>query len=230
MPKNSSPKHLRFAVLAADIALFTIHNKELLVRIMKVNHIPHFVDRPGLPGGLMLPTETAEQAVVRLVKDRAGMISTKKIHIEQLYTFSRINRDPRGRVVAVAYIGLVPWESLTETEKINTRELSWKHVDQLSNLAYDHDEVLKVALRRLQSRITYTTLMCKLMPKEFTLTELEQAYESILKADLDKRNFRKKILKLKILERLHHKRIGNRSRPASLYEFKSNKISEIEVL
>ncbi len=98
-----------------------------------------------------------------------------------------------GRVVAVAYLALVPWETLSPEEQADTKESYWRPASKAPKLAYDHDEILEAALKRLRSRIRYTTLIQKLMPKEFTLTELERAYESILGTDLDKRNFRKKI-------------------------------------
>src|SRR6516165_11678418 len=102
---------LRFAILAADTVLFTMRDGKLLVRLTKVERPPHFPDNAGLPGGLLHPLETAEDAAMRHVEEKAG-IARRKIYLEQLYTFSKVDRDPRGRVVAVAYCGLVPWETL----------------------------------------------------------------------------------------------------------------------
>jgi 8-oxo-dGTP diphosphatase len=226
---DQSPAHLRFAVLASDVVLFTIHEGTLLVRVTRVDRPPYFPNTKGLPGGLIDPTETAEEAAARLLKDKA-CISPSGVHLEQLYTFSAIDRDPRGRVVAVAYIGLVPWESLGDTERANTPEAWWANPETLQGLAYDHDQVLDSALKRLRSRVTYTTIMSKLMPAEFTLTELESAYESILATDLDKRNFRKKILKLNVLKPLKRKRTGGRFRPAELYAFMHESIHDIELI
>jgi 8-oxo-dGTP diphosphatase len=224
-----SSEELRFAVLATDTALFTVHDTQLFVRVVLVNRPPHFVNIWALPGGLVHPSETAEQTNLRHLKDKAR-IDSKKIYTEQLYTFSDIDRDPRNRVVAVAYIALVPWEELTAEEKEDTDTVAWVPVTRASKLAYDHDQILAVALQRLRSRLTYTTLISKLMPEEFTLTELEQAYAIILKSGLDKRNFRKKILKLKVLKELPHKKVGGKHRPAQLYSFASPKVTEIEVL
>ncbi len=220
---------VKFAVLASDIVLFTIRDAELLVRLIHVERPPYFPNNAGLPGGLIDPKETAEDAAKRLVTDKAG-VDAKKVYFEQLYTFSALKRDPRGRVVAVAYLGLIPWESLSAKERENTKNSYWMPVKKARNLAYDHDEVLRTAGGRLQSRTTYTTLIQKLMSKEFTLTELETAYESILGTDLDKRNFRKKILKLGILKALSNKRKSGAFRPAQLYSFATSKIDEIEVL
>lgn len=227
--QTPAPQHLRFAVLASDIALFTIKDKELLVRLIRVQRPPHFPDNPGLPGGILDAKETAEEAARRHIESKAK-ISSDKIYFEQLYTFSGVNRDRRNRVVAVAYTGFVPWEKLSLDERENTKEVYWQPVRQAKHLAYDHDEMLKVAVERLRSRVHYTTLMQKLVPREFTLTELEQAYESVSGTPLDKRNFRKKILKLDILTALEAKKTGGRFRPAQLYRFASARVDEIEIL
>src|SRR3989344_1177848 len=220
---------LHFAILATDIALFTFRDGELLVRLASVDRPPHFVDSKGLPGRLIKPAETAEKSVARIVSAKGG-IDAKKIYMEQLYTFSDIDRDPRGRVVGVAYLALVPWEALSPAEQANTPHEWWSPVREARKLAYDHDIVLPMALKRLASRIMYTTLIQKLLPREFTLSELERAYTSILGTNLDKRNFRKKILKLKILKALPHKRAGGAFRPAQLYRFASEAVKEIQVL
>ena len=225
----SSPEHLRFAVLATDIAIFTVRNKELLVRLIPVHRPPFFTNIKGLPGGLIDPKETAEEAVMRHTKDKA-IVDPNKIYFEQLYTFSSPKRDPRGRVVAVAYIGLVPWEKLSTTEQMSMEKALWAPVAHMKALAYDHNEILDAAVKRLRSRITYTTIASKILPDEFTLTEMEEMYKSVLLSDLDKRNFRKKMLKLKILTDLKRKKIGGAHRPAELYRFSSAKIREIEVL
>jgi 8-oxo-dGTP diphosphatase len=221
--------HIKFAVLASDTAVFTVRDGELLVRLVNVDRPPHFKNIPGLPGGLLTPTETADEAALRHVEEKAH-IKASKLYVEQLYTFSAVDRDPRGRVVAVAYIALIPWENLSATEQLGTDGAQWVSVSSAHKLAYDHDEILTIAVNRLRSRSTYTTVVSKLMPSEFTLSELEKTYEGILKTRFDKRNFRKKILKLKILKELPHKRTGTAFRPAALYTFTSPKVKEIEIL
>jgi len=229
MKKVSAPKHLRFATIASDVALFTLHDNTLFVRLISVDRPPYYRNMLGLPGGLIDPNETAEAAALRIVAKKAR-IASPQVYTEQLHTFSALDRDPRGRVIAIAYIALVPWEALSPVERESNDGAQWISVTKLSGLAYDHDEVLATAVERLRSRTTYTTLISKLMPSEFTFTELEQAYETILHTDLDKRNFRKKIKKLNILTALPRKRSLGRSRPAQLYRFASKKIREIENL
>lgn len=224
-----TPSHLKFAILAADTTLFTIQDGELMIRLIRVKRPPHFPDNPGLPGGLMHPKETADETAKRHVEEKTG-VSAKKLYVEQFHTFSAIDRDPRGRVVAVAYIALIPYESLSKEERSNGDESYWIPVKKASHLAYDHDHILKTALAYLRSRSKASTIIKKLMPEQFTLTELEQAYESILGTDLDKRNFRKKMLKLDILTSLQKKRAGGPFRPAALYRFATRTVDDIGIL
>lgn len=223
------PAHIRFAVLATDIAIFTVRAETLLVRFTNVNRPPHFVNISGLPGGLLEPHETAEEACRRHIITKAG-IDPKKVYVEQLATFSRVDRDPRGRVVSVAYNAFVPWERLSLHEQADTKTAWWGNARTEDFLAYDHNEILDAALARIKARIAYTTLIAKLMPKEFTLTQLEATYETILARDIDKRNFRKKIRTLKILKPLSRRQTGTRHRPAELFRFTSPKVTEIEIL
>lgn len=224
-----APHQLRFAVLATDSAVFTVHDSQLCVRLIPVHLPPYFSHMHGLPGGLVAPDETAEQAALRHVTTKGGLVAAH-VHLEQLATFSAIHRDPRGRVVSVGYLGLAPWESLSEKKEFTTDDATWCPVNNLPALAYDHRHIITTALERLKARATYTTLLSKLMPHEFTLTELEHMYESVLGRDIDKRNFRKKILKLNVLQPLARQRRGDKWRPAKLYRFRRSLIEQIEVL
>lgn len=228
-PQNNTEQHLRFAVIATDVIVFTLRGKELLVRLMDVDRLPHFDHVPGLPGGLIKPEETAEEAAQRIISEKAELTPTRT-YLEQLYTFSQIDRDPRGRVVAVGYTALVPWEKLSTNEQQDQEHIWWEPVKTAKKLAYDHDHVLKIAIERLRSRIRYTTLIAQLMPHEFTLTELEIAYETVINTDVDKRNFRKKIEKLKLLQETGHMTSGEKWRPAKLYQFKKKTVENIEII
>lgn len=226
---NTAKQNIIFAVLATDIALFTVKDNQLFVRIITVNRPPHFPGIPGLPGGLISPTETADQAVERLIQEKAH-IQSSKVYFEQLYTFSSIDRDPRGRVVSVAYLALVPWEELSISEQEKIDAAYWQPVFPKQNLAYDHNEVLSLAIKRLRSRIIYTSISSKLVPKEFTLTHLEQTCEVVLGKEIDKRNFRKKLLSLEVLKKCDRQLRGVKHRPANLYKFSSAKVIDIQVL
>lgn len=228
-PAPLAPEHLRFAVLASDTVLFTLKDGVLYVRLTKVNRVPEFENSKGLPGGLLEAHETAAETATRQLKER-GKITSNTLYCEQLYTFSNIERDPRGRVVAVAYLALVPWEALSAEDRKDTEDAWWEKVEKAKSLAYDHDDILKTALLRLRSRVAYTTIIGKLLPKEFTLSELETAYEAVTKKRLDKRNFRKKIEKLGVLTQVKGKKRTGPFRPATLYRFKSARVTEIPVL
>lgn len=227
-PKVKKVKNLRFAVLATDIALFTLRGDQLLVRLIPVQRPPHYPKNQGLPGGLIRPDETAEQAAQRLLRERGG-IQSQSVYLEQLATFSQINRDPRGRVVAVAYLGVVPWTALSANEQADA-ELYWADARTTKQLAYDHDDMLSIARAQLAIRATSTTLLQKMMPNAFTLTELERAYRIITGRDTDKRNFRKRVEKLGILQPLNSTRRGLRARPAQLYTFADSNVRTLEAL
>src|SRR3989338_1269572 len=229
MKQGAKLEKYKFAVLAADVALFSLREGELVVRLIKVERPPYFDGVPGLPGGLVHPSETAEATITRIIKDKA-LVNPSKVLLEQLYTFSKVDRDPRGRVVAVGYLALVPWESLTASEQGDSKEVYCHKVSKAPKLAYDHDEVLRVATKRLASRVSYTTVIAKLLAGTFTLTELENAYESILNRAIDKRNFRKKVSRIGVIESTGKQSVGGRHRPALLYRFKSSKVEEIEPL
>lgn len=223
---NTPPeKELRFAVLATDIVTFRYENHTLLALLIDVYAPSVFIGKKAFPGGLIRPTETAEDSVHRLLEDKGG-ISKDHLYIEQLYTFSALDRDPRGRVVSVAYMGLTNSGSLEKTDV----HPYWAPVSSISNLAYDHDLILKKAKRRLQSKLKYTTAARFLLPDEFTLTDLEKLYETVLDEVLDKRNFRKKLLKLDILEATGKKTSGLQQRPAELYRFKGKSIEEVNIM
>lgn len=221
--------NLKFAILATDVLLFTVIEKKLYVRLISVDRPPHFVGVSGLPGGLVGPQETALEAAKRHLRDKS-YISSSKVYLEQLYTFSGIDRDPRGRVVSVAYFGCVSWDSLNAEEKGNYSETYWQEISTIGKLAYDHKEIITVGLERLKTKIKYTTLISKLLPAEFTISDLQSVYEMILGIKIDKRNFIKRINQLAIIISVDKKRQGQKARPAQLYKFKNRKVIEALII
>ncbi len=218
-----------FAILAVDAVVCALKDDEVVVRITPAHNNSPFDGSPVLPGGLIRPEEDAESAVRRILREKA-IITSSVVHLEQLYTFSRIDRDPRRRVVAVAYLGLVSWEALSPEDQSERDGVQWVSLRMVQHLGYDHDEIVRVAVARLRSRIRYTTLISRLLPASFTLTALERAYAVVLGSALDKRNFRKKILKLGVVRPVQGKRTQGQFRPAQLYAFVSDDVSEIEIL
>jgi 8-oxo-dGTP diphosphatase len=225
--QKPTEKELHFAVLATDSVAFRLDEKNGLEVLLVEATTNVFEGQPVLPGGLVAPHETAEESVRRHLSNKAGL---EDGYIEQLYTFSDVDRDPRDRVVSVAYIALFPMQDATIGESGKERKAEWCSVARVPHLAYDHDHILNTAVARLQARITYTTLIRHLMPREFTLTELQKAYEAILGHELDKRNFRKKILALDILKETGNKKTEGLTRPASLYTFTGSTVQTIETV
>lgn len=217
MKKEKQLSNIRFAALAVDVACFRILDGEVQVLVGKViSEDNPFKGKWALIGGLVRVDETAEHSVDRLLKGKAGI---QNIYKEQLYTFSEINRDPRGRVVSVAYIALTADPFIQDLKKSGI-ETKWFSVNKMPKLGYDHDKVLSIAVERLKTKITYSNIAQHLVDKEFTLSELQLVYEAVLGENLDKRNFRKRILSLDILKELNKKVKNGVMRPASVYTFK----------
>jgi len=148
------------------------------------------------------------------------------VYTEQLYTFGSPGRDPRMRVITVAYFALVPYEAVGQM--LGTAETGWFSMFNLPQLAFDHEEILHYALTRLRYKLEYTAVGFQLLPDVFTLTELQKAYEIILGEKLDKRNFRRKILSADILEETGEKRKEGEGRPAMLYRYREDAVAEVK--
>jgi len=215
---NNSLENLRFAVLATDVVCFRMINNQLSVLLSKTSSTSIFSGKWALVGGLILEKETAEQSAERHLLEKAGI---NNVYKEQLYTFSDIGRDPRNRVVSVAYMALASNDPQDLTKaKVETK---WLPVNDLPVLAYDHNQIVKVAIDRLRSKIGYTNIAQYLLPEEFTLSDLQAVYETLIGETLDKRNFRRKILDVDILIDTKHTRKQGVMRPATLYKFSNSK-------
>ncbi|MCA9353907.1 MAG: NUDIX domain-containing protein [Candidatus Kaiserbacteria bacterium] len=221
---KKAPEKLRFAAMAIDAVVFGIVDGELCALVSPVNRPPHYVNILGFLGGLVDAKETAEEACDRVLHEKGGL---KQVYLEQLYTFSAVNRDKRNRVVSVAYLGLVRPDTAASYAHEGAMFMP---VKKLKQLAYDHDDMLQMALKRLQGKLSYTTIAQFLLPRHFTLSELQGAYELILGKEFDKRNFRKKILALDVVKDTGTVQEGVKNRPAALYEFTSKKLQELELI
>jgi 8-oxo-dGTP diphosphatase len=225
MKKAFKKPVIKFAILAVDIVCFRLIDGKLHVLLGKVNALPFYEGMLGIIGGIIGPEETSDQAVERHLLNKAGIATAYK---EQLQSFSRVDRDKRGRVVSVAYFALMDKDS-RDLGKASVAS-DWHPVEKVPSLAFDHNEIIKVAQERLKGKISYTNIIQHLLPAEFTLTELQTAYEIVLEHQLDKRNFRKKILKLGVLKQTGKRKIGEAARPAELYRFASRKIEYTEII
>ena len=211
--------------MAVDAVLFALSEgtlKALLVKIKK----GVFAGRWAFPGGLVQLGETLDDAARRELYEKTGV---QDLYLEQLYTFGDARRDPTVHTVAVAYFALVPdpGQVLRRGEKY--ADIGWFPVRALPPLAYDHNAIAAYALQRLQAKLSYTNIVYSLLPREFTLAEIQRIYEVILAQHLDRRNFRRKILALGLLKPLPKTRRGAH-RPATLYTFIRRSPMNIEVL
>jgi 8-oxo-dGTP diphosphatase len=184
-----------------------------------------YAGRWALPGGFVRMEESLDAAARRELEEEAGI---RPGHMEQLYTFGDPGRDPRGRVVTVAYFALVKLSDHTLHAATDAREAAWFSVWDAPKLAFDHADVLATALQRLKGKVRYQPIGFELLPPKFTLTQLQRLYEVILERPLDKRNFRKKILAMDLLEELDEVEQDVSHRAARLYRFDHKKYKQLE--
>ena len=207
--------------MTVDLVIFTVNKDKLKVLLTKRAESP-FLAFWSLPGGFLLENESLEEAALRVLKEKTGV---KDVYLEQLYTFGKPDRDPRARVITVAYFALIPWANLDQPESKKVADLTWVSVDQLPRLAFDHKEILNYAVERLRAKVSYSNIVYGLMPDKFRLSELQKMYEIILGDELDKRNFRKRILASGLLQETGKKDLLGAHRPAMLYQFKKMEIT-----
>jgi 8-oxo-dGTP diphosphatase len=170
--------------------------------------------------------ESLDDAARRELYEKTGV---QDLYLEQLYTFGDAQRDPTAHTVAVAYFALVPDPGHPLQSGDKYADIGWFPVRKLSQLAYDHNAIAAYALQRLQAKLGYTNIVYSLLPREFTLAEIQDIYEVILDRKLDRRNFRRKILALGLLRPLPKTRRGAH-RPATLYTFTRRSPMNVEVL
>jgi 8-oxo-dGTP diphosphatase len=207
--------------VTVDLAIFTVNKNKLKVMLAKRAESP-FRDHWSMPGGFLLQGESLDAAACRVLNEKTGV---KNVYMEQLYTFGKPNRDPRARVITIAYFALIPWENLNQPESKKIMDLTWSSVDQLPKLAFDHKEILKYAVKRLRAKASYSSIVYGLMPEQFRLSELQTMYEIIIHGKLDKRNFRKRMLSTGLLQETGEKDLTGAHRPAMLYQFKKMEIT-----
>ena len=208
-------------ILTVDSVIFQLVANELSVLLIKRTTEP-FREQWALPGGYSVFGETTRDAMSRILEDKTGLKAKDLPLIEQLYTFDTVARDPRGHAVSVTYMGLGKdlklWSSKT------AQNPKFFPISKLPKLAYDHADIIHYAHERLSSKVTYTNAVFALLPKFFTLTHLQSAYETILGRKLDKRNFRKKFLSLGMVKPSDRYYQDGAHRPALLYSFQQQKL------
>jgi 8-oxo-dGTP diphosphatase len=213
-------------LVAVDVAVFTVRAGVLQVLLVQARSGP-FAGWWALPGGRVHEDESLDEAAARELREQAAMGDA---YLEQLYTFGHPRRDPQGRVVSVAYVGLAARpERAAAPAAGKYQAVDWQPVSRLPELAYDHAAVVRTAVARLRAKLQYTNLAYTLLPSTFTLGELQSLYEAILGRRLDRRNFRRKVLSLGLLRSLGRVRRGAH-RPAALYAFRSRRPTSVSVL
>ncbi|HIC89997.1 MAG TPA: NUDIX hydrolase [Anaerolineae bacterium] len=200
--------------VTVDVVVFTFHGQDLHVLLIKRKHWP-FAGMWAIPGGFIRMDESLEEAARRELEEETGV---RGVYLEQLYTFGDPDRDPRTRVITVAYLAIVSADEVQVHAGDDAADARWFSVYNLPPLAFDHERIVKYALQRLRWKLEYTALGFLLLPEEFTLSELQNVYERILNQKLDKRNFRRKILLADVLEETGRYSEGP-GRPAKLYRF-----------
>ncbi len=202
--------------VTVDLVIFTIAEDDLKVLLIRRGLEP-YKDRWALPGGFVNIDESLESAAARELEEEVGVTD---VYLEQLYTFGDPGRDPRGRVISVAYFALVDADRQRIAAASDAADAKWQSVFHPPRLAFDHKKILEYAVWRLRNKIEWTTVGYELLPKKFTLSELQRVYEIILQKPVDKRNFRKKILAQEQIRELNETRNDVAHRPARLYSFR----------
>ena len=201
------------AALTVDCVVFGFGEGELKVLLIQ-RALEPFKGRWALPGGFVRVDETVDEAARRELGEEAGL---KNVFLEQLYTFGEVSRDPRERVVSVAYYALVKLSDHRAKAATDAAEAEWFPMSKVPKLAFDHADILATALARLKGKVRYQPIGFELLPPKFTLSDLQHVYKAILTTGLDKRNFRKKVLGFGLLVPLKETQMAGRHRPAQLF-------------
>ncbi|MFZ5553113.1 MAG: NUDIX hydrolase [Bacteroidota bacterium] len=213
--KNSVVYEYPRPSVTADAVIFGYDKKELNVLLVKRDIAP-FKNEWSLPGGFLHLGESAEETVNRVIKQKTGL---KNIFLEQLFTFTDKERDPRGHTISISYFSLVNTLKMLPVAGKNVSDVCWFPLNKIPGLAFDHKKIISIACNRLKGKISWQPVGFELLDKKFTLSQLQHLYEIILDAEIDKRNFRKKILQLGIVIPLNEKEYFSSKKGAELYSF-----------
>jgi 8-oxo-dGTP diphosphatase len=205
--------------LTVDCVVFGLDEEDLKVLLVR-RDLPPFEGRWALPGGFVRIEEALDDAARRELREETGI---SDVYLEQLFTFGDVERDPRGRVVSVAYYALVNLADHRVQAATDARDAAWFAVSDVPSLSFDHDKILGVASQRLKGKVRYEPIGFELLPPKFTLSQLQRLYETVLERPLDKRNFRKKILSMGVLVETDESQQDVAHRAARLYRFDEDK-------
>lgn len=215
--------HTERPTVTVDVVIFTLREGNLQVLLVRRRR-PPWEGMWAIPGGTIGAKEALEAAALRTLEEETGLCD---VFLEQLYTFGDPGRDARGRVITVSYFAVVPVNHVVPWASEDAGQVQWWPIDELPPLAFDHGEILSYALVRLRYKLEYTAVGFELLPEVFTLSELQSAYEIVLGEELDKRNFRRKILSAGVIEPSGSFRVGE-GRPAQLYRYRDDAVAEVK--
>ena len=218
VPPTYNPADYDRPSVTVDVVLYAFREHDLKVLLVRRKKGP-YEGYWAIPGGFVQNDETLETAAQRELHEETAVSG---VYLEQLYTFGDPDRDPRTRVISVAYFALVGADQAHHVRGgDDAAEARWWSMYDLPELAFDHERIIHYALQRLRWKLEYTALGFLLLPDSFTLSELQAVYETVLHETLDKRNFRRKILAADVLEETGGYLEGGQHRPAKLYRFTS---------
>ncbi|MFH1182283.1 MAG: NUDIX domain-containing protein [Candidatus Woesearchaeota archaeon] len=209
--------------VAVDAVVFSVVNESLKVLLIRRKKAP-FKGMYALPGGFVEPHENLEEAVKRELAEETNV---KNVFLQQLGAYGELERDPRGRIVSIAFLAFIsPEQKLGSTKDAAGAE--WHSADDLDDLAFDHRKIIEDSLRQIRYEIQTTNIAFQILPTEFTLSELQHLYELVLKMPLDKRNFRRRIKELDILKKISGAKMEGAHRPAQLYSFREREYKPLK--
>lgn len=212
--------------VAVDAVVFGYTSKEGLSVLLIKRNIEPFKDSWALPGGLVANEESLEDAVQRELKEETGVHIS---YLEQLYSFGKPGRDPRNRVISITYYGLVKPGAFKLHAATDAAAADWFNIKKLPQLAFDHQEIISAAHDRLKNKILYQPVGFELLEEKFPFSELEKLYMAVLDRPIDRRNFKKKVLKFGFLEdTLEKQALDSAGRPGNLFRFNQQKYFQLQ--
>lgn len=209
--------------VTTDVVLFSVREQQLAILLIN-RRSPPFAGCWALPGGFLDLHEDLETCAARELAEETGL---HDIYLEQLYTFGRPDRDPRERVISVTYYALVPSDNLAPRAASDAAATGWFPLKDLPPLAFDHEQIIDLAHRRLVSKLEYSSIAFQFLPATFTLSQAQRVYEILRNAPLDKRNFRKRVLASGLIRETGRLRRAGGHRPAREYRLKKPGVVEI---
>ncbi|WP_316843006.1 NUDIX hydrolase [Pedobacter gandavensis] len=223
---NKADSYLDQNIKVTVDAIVFGYNQESGISVLLIKRkIEPYINEWALPGGFVLNHETLEEAVARELQEEAGVSIN---YLEQLFTFGKPDRDPRRRIISISYFGLVKSTDFRLFASSDASEAAWFNIYQLPELAFDHNDIVQKAINRLRAKITYEPIGFELLDRKFLFSDLEQLYMKLLDQEIDRRNFKRKVMSLGLVVELDEKAPSNNvGRPGKLYSFDREKYEQL---